>query len=183
MGDGSSKSFGRYRVSIQATDYYPVRCPEGVEYLGPHTELHKVASRSDILILTLPLNQQTEHCIDASLFQAMPRGSYLINVARGPCVREVDLVAALQERQLAGAGIDVAEVEPLPADSPLWTMHNVIITPHVGAQAASRVDDSTRLACENLRRFLRGEWLLNQVDKRLGFPHPDVLAALHWKMK
>ncbi len=81
------------------------------------------------------------------------------------------------KRHLAGAGVDVTYVEPLPAESPLWELPNVLITPHVGAQAASRVDDSTRLACENLGRYLQGAALLNRVDKRLGFPHPDVTVA------
>jgi phosphoglycerate dehydrogenase-like enzyme len=71
----------------------------------------------------------------------------------------------------------VTYVEPLPESSPLWDLPNVLITPHVGAQAASRVDDSTRLACENLGRYQRGEPLLNLVDKRLGFPHPDSMAT------
>ena len=74
-------------------------------------------------------------------------------------------------------GLDVTYVEPLPVESPLWELANVIITPHVGAQAASRVDDSTQLAVRNLSRFFSGEQLLNIVDKKLGFPHPDVMAV------
>lgn len=165
-----------FRVEIEATDYFPVKQPEGVKRLLPHTGLIEVAKRSDVLILALPLNAGTMHVVDATVFNAMPRGSYLINVARGQVVRETDLIAALQSGQLAGAGLDVAEVEPLPEDSPLWELPNVIITPHVGAQAAKRVDDSTRLACENLKRYLHNETLLNRVEKNLGFPHPDVLA-------
>ncbi len=92
-------------------------------------------------------------------------------------VDEAALISALQSKHLAGAGVDVTYVEPLPVDSLLWSEPEVIITPHVGAQAASRVDDSTRLACENLRRYQQGEQLLNLVDKRLGFPHPDVMAV------
>ena len=86
-------------------------------------------------------------------------------------------VRVLQDGHLGGAGVDVTYVEPLPVESPLWELPNVIITPHVGAQAASRVDDSTRLAVENLARYFRGEQLLNEVDKKLGFPHPDVMAV------
>ncbi len=166
-----------YHVSIHATDYYPVHRPEAVEFLGPHTELLKVARRSEILILTLPLNRQTHHAIDEQVLRSMPKGAFLVNVARGPCVDEAALIRVLEEGHLKGAGLDVAEVEPLPESSPLWQMSNVIITPHVGAQAASRVDDSTKLACENLRRYFAGEALLNRVDKELGFPHPDVLAS------
>jgi phosphoglycerate dehydrogenase-like enzyme len=93
-------------------------------------------------------------------------------VARGPVVVERDLVAALQSGHLAGAGLDVTEVEPLPVESPLWELPNVIITPHVGAQSARRADDTTDLVCENLRRYFASRPLLNLVDKRLGYPTP-----------
>ena len=81
-------------------------------------------------------------------------------------------MTALNQSIIAAAGLDVTEVEPLPTESPLWDMPNVIITPHVGAQSARRDDDATDFFCENLRRYQRGEPLLNQVDKRLGFPVP-----------
>ncbi len=165
-----------YRVSIRAVDYYPVRKPDGVESLEGPDQLLPLASQSDILLLALPLNESTHHLIGRPVFEAMPKGSYMINVARGQVVDEEALIEALRSGHLAGAGLDVAEIEPLPAESPLWTMKNVLLTPHVGAQAARRVDDSTRLACENLRRYLSGQPLMNRVDKRLGFPHPDLLA-------
>jgi phosphoglycerate dehydrogenase-like enzyme len=165
-----------FQVTVKATDYYPVRKPATVAELWPADRLHDLAAESDILILCLPLNANTEKLIDVTVFKKMPVGSYLINVARGQCVDEPALIAALKSGQLAGAGVDVTFVEPLPESSPLWELSNVLITPHVGAQAASRVDDSTRLACENLGRYLRGEPLLNFVDKQLGFPHPDSMA-------
>jgi D-3-phosphoglycerate dehydrogenase len=164
-----------FRVKILATDYYPENQPPEVHQLLPHTKLHEVASQSDILILTLPLNESTHHCIDGSVLDAMKKGSFLINVARGQVVKEAALIERLQSGHIAAAGIDVTEVEPLPASSPLWTLPNVIITPHVGAQAASRVDDTTRMICANLKRFLAKEPLYNLVDKRLGFPHPSKL--------
>ncbi|HQU44181.1 MAG TPA: NAD(P)-dependent oxidoreductase, partial [Pirellulales bacterium] len=79
---------------------------------------------------------------------------------------------------LAGAGLDVTETEPLPADSPLWELPNVIITPHVGGQSATRIDDMTDFFCENLRRWQAGRPLLNLVDKNLGFPVWG--AGSHW---
>jgi phosphoglycerate dehydrogenase-like enzyme len=88
-------------------------------------------------------------------------------------VNEADLIEALECGHLAGAGLDVTEVEPLPDDSPLWELPNVLITPHVGAQGRKRDDDVTDLFCENLRRYQLGERLWNEVDKRWGFPHPD----------
>lgn len=169
-----------FRTRILATDYYPVRKPPEVDELWPASRLLELAAAAKILILCLPLNASTEKLIDREVFEAMPPGSWLINVARGQVVDEPALVAALENKHLAGAGVDVTYVEPLPIDSPLWSQANMIITPHVGAQAMSRVDDSTRLACENLRRFQAGEALLNLVDKRLGFPHPDAMAVNQW---
>jgi len=164
-----------FRVKILATDYYPENAPPEVNELLPHTKLHEVAARSDILILTLPLNESTHHCIDGSVLDAMKRGSFLINVARGQVVDEQALIERLQSGHITAAGVDVTEVEPLPLSSPLWSLPNVLITPHVGAQAACRVDDTTRMICANLKRYLANEPLFNLVDKRLGFPHPSKL--------
>jgi len=164
-----------FRVSIRATDYFPEHKPPQVEELLPHTQLLSLAAWSEILILTLPLNASTLGIIDRKVFSAMPKGSFLINVARGQCVNEQDLIDALESGRLAGAGLDVTAVEPLPAESRLYDQPNVLITPHVGAQSGPRYDDSTRLICENLKRYLAGQTLFNIVDKKLGFPHPSVL--------
>lgn len=164
-----------FRVSIRATDYFPEHKPPQVEELLPHTQLLNLAAWSEILILTLPLNASTRGIINRGVFDAMPKGSYLINVARGQCVNEQDLIDSLESGRLAGAGLDVTAVEPLPAESRLYDQPNLLITPHVGAQSGPRYDDSTRLICENLKRYLAGEPLFNIVDKSLGFPHPSVL--------
>ena len=162
-------------VRLVATDYFPEACPAHVQELWPADRLDHLLAESDVVILTVPLNSQTTGLMDDERFGRMPWGSYLVNVARGPVVRESALMAALDSGRLAGAGLDVTEVEPLPESSRLWDDPRVIITPHVGAQSARRVDDTTELACLNLRRFLGGELPLNRVDKRLGFPHPSVV--------
>jgi len=164
-----------FRVTIRATDYFPEHKPSEVEQLLPHTQLIDLAAWSEILILTLPLNASTKGVINRRVFEAMPAGSWLINVARGQCVNEADLIESLEQGHLSGAGLDVTAVEPLPVESPLYAHPNVLITPHVGAQSGPRYDDSTRLICENLRRYLAGQPLYNIVDKKLGFPHPSVL--------
>lgn len=161
---------------IIATDYFTDYKPPEVDKLWPKEELHRLLQESDIVILCVPLNEQTTHLMDREAFAAMKRSSVLINVARGAVVDESALIHALESGHLSGAGIDVAEVEPLPQESPLWEIPNVIITPHVGAQAATRVSDTTDFFCRNLPRYLQGEPLLNLVDKRLGFPHPSVRA-------
>lgn len=166
-----------FRVEIRATDYFPEHQPDCVAALWPHTELHRLARWAQILVLALPLNAQTRGGIDRSVFSCMEPGGYLINVARGPCVDELDLIEALRIGHLRGAGLDVTATEPLPPESPLYDLPQVLITPHVGAQSSPRYADSTRLICENLRRYLTGKPLYNIVDKRLGFPHPSVLYS------
>lgn len=162
-------------VRVIATDYFPADCPPNVSQLLPADQLPELLAQSDIVILTLPLNASTRMLFDEQMIAYMKPGSYLVNVARGAVVSEAALVAALDSSHLAGAGLDVTEVEPLPADSLLWDRTNVLITPHVGAQSARRVSDTTDLVCENLRRFRSGLSLWNVVDKRLGFPHPSVI--------
>ncbi len=162
-------------VRVIATDYFPADCPPNVSQLLPADQLPELLAQSDIVILTLPLNDSTRMLFDEQMLGYMKPGSYLVNVARGAVVSEAALVAALDSGHLAGAGLDVTEVEPLPADSLLWDRTNVLITPHVGAQSARRVSDTTDLVCENLRRFRSGLSLWNVVDKRLGFPHPSVI--------
>jgi phosphoglycerate dehydrogenase-like enzyme len=160
-------------VKIIATDYYPIHKPAEVDQLWAASDLDRLLHESDIVILAMPLNAQTEGLFDTERFAAMRRGSYLVNVARGAVVVESALVDALASGQLAGSGLDVTEVEPLDAKSKLWDDPKVIITPHVGAQSSRRVDDTTDLVCHNIRRYLDGKPPRNRVKKDLGFPHPS----------
>lgn len=159
-----------FRGRIVATDMFPSDKPDHVESLLPADRLNDLLAVSDIVILAAPLTDATRGMIGASELARMKRGAILVNMARGPLVVEAALVEALQSGHLAGAGLDVTAVEPLPPDSPLWSMPNVIITPHVGGQSATRIDDMTQFFCANLRRWLLGQPLFNLVDKRLGFP-------------
>jgi len=108
--------------------------------------------------------------INREVLSRLKPGSIVINVARGPIVNETALIEALNSGHVAGAGLDVVEVEPLHPASPLWTMDNVVITPHVGAQSKYRVPDTIRFVSQNIQRYLRGELPLNVVDKHLGYP-------------
>jgi D-3-phosphoglycerate dehydrogenase len=164
-----------FRVRIRATDYFPEHTPEGVEALWSPDRLLDLAEWAEILVICLPLNATTRKVIGREVLQRLGASGYLINVARGQCVDEEALVDSLQAGHLAGAGLDVTAVEPLPETSLLWDHPDVLITPHVGAQSAPRYDDTTALICENLRRYFAGEPLYNRVDKNLGFPHPSVL--------
>jgi D-3-phosphoglycerate dehydrogenase len=159
------------RTRILATDLFPVEKPAHVEALWPADRLDQLLAQVDVLILALPLNGDTRGMFDASALGKMKPGALLANVARGPLVVHDDLIAALKSNHLAGAVLDVTDPEPLPPESPLWDMPQVIITPHVGGQAAWRIDRMTELFCRNLRRWQAGRPLVNYLaDKRLGFP-------------
>jgi D-3-phosphoglycerate dehydrogenase len=162
-----------FRTTTLATDWFPVNKPPTVAELLPADALDAMLPRVEILILCPPLNDHTRGMINADRLARLPRGALVVNVARGPIVVERDLVEALSSGHVGGAGLDVTEEEPLPADSQLWRQPNCIITPHVGGQAASRIDDMTDLFCDNLARFLAQRPLRNLIDKQLGFPGPQ----------
>ena len=167
-----------FETTILATDWYPDNKPEYVDELLAADRLDEILPRVDVLILAAPLNEHTRGMIDARRLRMLPSEAVLINVARGPLVVESDLIEVLQSGHLWGAGVDVTEAEPLAEDSPLWDLPNVIITPHVGGQRASRIEDMTELFCENLRLFQQSAPLINRVDKRLGFPEPGAMRPL-----
>jgi len=161
-----------FKTTILATDMFPVDKPDHVEALWHADRLDDLLQAVDLLILAAPLTEQTRGMIDSRALALMKPDAILVNVARGPLVVERDLVAALHAGKLAGAAVDVTDPEPLPPESPLWEMPQVLITPHVGGQSARRIDDMTDFFCENLRRWQAGEPLNNWVDKQLGFPVP-----------
>ena len=166
-----------FRTTILATDWFPENKSATVAELLPADALDEMLPRVDILILAAPLNDITRNMINAARLAKLPRGAILINMARGGLVVENDLVAAIESGHLAGAGLDVTATEPLPSESPLWELKNTIITPHVGGQAATRIDDMTNFFCDNLARYLAGRPLRNLVVKELGFPRPESLAS------
>lgn len=160
-----------FQTRLLATDMFPVDKPDYVEALWPPDRLDELLGRSDIVVLGLPLNDATKGLIDAEALSKMKPGALLVNMARGPIVVTADLIRALEQGHLAGAVMDVTDPEPLPPEHPLWDFPNVIITPHVGGQCATRSDDITDLFCENLKRWWAGQPLVNYLaDKRLGFP-------------
>jgi len=143
--------------------------PSTVDYVGKPEELLKLAGEADVVVNCTPLLPATLNLFDAKFFAAMKPGGYFINVGRGKSVVQDDLVAALKSGQLAGAGLDVTEPEPLPADHPLWQLPNVIITPHVAATSDRVFARVFLLAQENTRRYVAGERLLSVVDTARGY--------------
>ena len=134
-----------FQTRILATDLFPVDPPEGVESLWPADRLSDLLAESDVVVLSLPLNGSTRGLVDARALAKMKPTALLANMARGPLVVTGDLIDALQNGRPAGAVMDVTDPEPLPPQSLLWEMPNVIITPHVGGQSAWRIDDMTNM--------------------------------------
>ena len=122
-----------------------------------------------MIVNALPLTKETTGLFGKAFFEAAKPGAIFLSVGRGKSTVTADLVAALESGRLFAAGLDVTDPEPLPADSPLWSMHNVIITPHVSAAGAESTRRSTVIAVENLRRYVAGEPLLNVVDIGRGY--------------
>ena len=129
--------------------------------------LPAVLSGSDIIVCALPLTPQTEGILDARAFALMPRGSYLINIARGAHVVEADLIAAVRSGQLAGAALDVQCREPLPADDPLWDVPGITVTPHIAAQSSPQT--IAEQFVQGWRCLQRGEAPHNLVDRQRGY--------------
>ena len=147
---------------------HPEKGAEGGEVYGPG-DLDRVLAQADFVVLAAPLTPRTEGLINAARLAAMKKDAYLINVSRGPLVDEAALAEALRRGQIGGAALDVFESEPLPADSPLWELENVVITPHTAAVTEKLWERHYALLVENLRRYLAGEPLLGLVDKHRGY--------------
>jgi len=163
---------------IIGTDRFPEACAKivserTVEKVYTADELDVLLPQCDVVIVTLPLSDANEKLISDNEFGLIKAGTYLINVGRGSVVDTESLVRALSTGHLGGAGIDVVDPEPLPVDSPLWELDNVIVSPHVGAQSPLRIPATIELFCDNLNRYRSGDPLLNLVDKELGFPRPE----------
>ena len=142
--------------------------PDYVDYVGLSDELLELAARADVVVNALPLTPKTTNLFDRAFFDAVKPGALFINVGRGGSVVTDELVAALKDGRIAGAGLDVTQPEPLPADHPLWQMNNVIITPHVAGSGGERERHGV-LVNENVRRFIAGDKLLNVVDPQKGY--------------
>jgi phosphoglycerate dehydrogenase-like enzyme len=131
--------------------------------------LAEMLAECDFVVISLPLTPETKRLIGEEELRAMKPSAYLVNVSRGSIVDEPALIKALQEGWIAGAGLDVFEREPLPPDSPLYDLDNVILSPHVAGFSPHYDDRASDLFAENLRRYLAGEELLNLVDKEAGY--------------
>ena len=143
--------------------------PDFVAYVGLADELDKLAAEAHVVVNATPLTPATRGLFDAAFFATMKDDAYFINVGRGGSVVTDDLVAALENGTIAGAGLDVTDPEPLPEGHPLWSAPNVIITPHISAGSDLRSARLWRVMAENLRRYTAGEPMLSVVDVSRGY--------------
>ena len=153
-----------FDMRVIATKRDPATGAHGADAVHGNERLHELLRQADVVVLTCPLTPETEHLIDAAALAAMKPSAHLVNVARGRVVDEDALIEALQQRRIAGAGLDVTREEPLPASSPLWVLPQVLITPHSAGETQRYEDAVIDILLDNLERLWRGETALtNQI--------------------
>lgn len=157
-----------FGMRVLGVDPRAATAPLGAELHRPE-KLPEVLALSDFVVIAAPHTPETYKLFNRERIRQMKRSAYLINVGRGVIVDLADLTAALQAGEIAGAGLDVFEIEPLPREHPLWGMENVIITPHCAAASPRIAERHLQTLLENLRRFVAGQPLLNVVDKTQWF--------------
>jgi phosphoglycerate dehydrogenase-like enzyme len=160
-----AKAFGMKVIGIN----YSGRKVQGFSEIRSIGYLSWLLKQSDIIVLTLPLTAKSTGLIGPRQFAQMKDDAILINIARGRIIDQDALMSAVLDGKLGGAGLDVFSEEPLPEDSPLWTMPNVIITPHIGGVTPDLYEKTTNLFIDNLDRFLRGKSLKGIVNKQKGY--------------
>jgi phosphoglycerate dehydrogenase-like enzyme len=158
-----ARAFG---MRVVAVDPRRSECPPEVEWLRTPDRMVDLLAEGDYVVIAAPHTPATARMFGRAQFRQMKRSAYLINVGRGAIVDLQDLTGALSAGELAGAALDVFEVEPLPADHPLWAFPNVILTPHVAGYSPRIADRHLAVLEDNLRRFAAGKPLVNVVDKR-----------------
>lgn len=153
--------------SLQALDIHTIgvnrrgAAVSGFDETIPHGQLDSVIGKADWLVICCPLTEETRNLIDASRLACLPRTAHLVNVGRGGIVDENALIQLLREKRIAGAYLDVFETEPLPADSEIWTLENVMLTPHSAARVSDFNERVFTCFFDNLQRWLAGSPLVN----------------------
>ena len=161
-----AKCFG---MRVLALERRIIRRPTYVDEILGAEDLDQLLQESDYLVIAVPLTRETYHMIGERELKLMKPGAYIINVARGAIIDNQGLVKALKEGWIAGAGLDVFEEEPLPEESELWKLDNVLITPHIAGSTPYYQERATEVFCKNLARYLHGKPLMNLVDKKIGY--------------
>jgi phosphoglycerate dehydrogenase-like enzyme len=165
IGGEAARLCAAFGMTVLGVDPRRPEAPPSLKALHRPDSLHDILPEADFVIMTVPHTPQTEKMMSAREFRLMKRTAYLINIGRGGCVVLDDLADAIRSGEIAGAGLDVFQVEPLPDDHPLWTLPGVLITPHVAGIGPYLQDRRTALLIENCVRFNEGRELRNIVDK------------------
>lgn len=158
-----------FEMRVLAVDAEAVPPGEGVQEVWPLSRLNDLCRESDVLAVAAPITPTSRGMIGSEQIRLLKRGAYILQMSRGGIVDEAALVDALEEGHVAGAGLDVTATEPLPVGDPLWTAPNVIVTPHTSASSELTTELVWSILSENVGRFMRGEPLMNLVDKRRGW--------------
>ena len=158
------KALGMRTVGFRRTEGPP---PEWVDEVHGPQRLAELADQADAMVVSLPMTEQTAGLVDRAIIERLPASCIFVNIGRGGVVDEPALIDALRDRRIAGAVLDVFATEPLPADSPLWTLPNVLVTPHAAALSARENERIAELFADNLRRYLDGRPLRNVVEPGL----------------
>lgn len=163
-----SKAFGMRVIANRrsATQFKRARY---VDKLLPAGQLNQLLSESDYVVVATPLTPETRGLISEKELRSMKPSAYIINIARGGMIDEEALIRALEEKRIAGAGLDVVATEPLSPESRLWDFDNVILSPHVAGGMEDYMERATEVFCENLKRYLNGKKLLNVIDRKRGY--------------
>lgn len=165
IGAEAARLLAAFGVRVLATDARRADTPPGIAALHPPEAIDELLGQADFVILTVPHTPATEGMMDRARFRRMKPGAFFINIGRGRTTRLDDLVAALKAGEIAGAGLDVFETEPLPADHPLWTLPGVLITPHTAGYGPELDQRRYAVLAANARAFAAGAPLMNLVDK------------------
>jgi phosphoglycerate dehydrogenase-like enzyme len=169
IGAETARLAAAFGMTVLATDARRTEAPPGVAELHKPEALDALLPRADFVILTVPHTPATEGFMNRARFQRMKPSAFFINIGRGMTTKLDDLVAALNAGEIAGAALDVFEQEPLPAEHPLWTMPNVLMTPHTAGWGPYLDDRRYQIMVDNCRAFLDGKPLHNVVDKASWF--------------
>lgn len=169
IGRAIARRASAFEMGVLAVDAQRVPGNDGVAEVWPLDQLPDLCRQSDVLVIVVPSTPETRNMIGAEQISQMKRGSYLLAMSRGGIVNEIALRDALESGQLAGAGLDVTAVEPLPPGDPLWRAPNLVITPHNSPASQLTTDLMWSILSDNIGRFLRGEQLVNVVDKQRGY--------------
>ena len=169
IGERTAKIADVFDMHVIGVRHSPEKSVPHVAQMVGNDELLRVLPQADFVVITLPLTPETRGLFDAEKIGAMKESAYLINIGRGEIVDEEALVQALQQEKIAGAGLDVFQQEPLPEESPLWAMENVIVTSHYAGLTPRYDERAFNIFIDNLRRYREGEELRNVVDKEMGY--------------